>query len=82
VRSRARPHAGVRWSGSTRASRRSTTRGFADDGGREEIWVRTLAPLCFSFFSFLSSFLSFFFYRGHGKQPSPALVPLLWVFFF
>jgi hypothetical protein len=67
VRSRARPHAGERWSGSTRASRRSTTRGSADDGGREEIRVRTLAPLFFFPFSFPFFFLSFFFYPGHGE---------------
>jgi hypothetical protein len=67
TRSQARPHAGERWSGSTRASHRSTTHGSADDGGREEIRVRTLAPLCFSFFFFSFFFLSFFFYLGHGE---------------
>jgi hypothetical protein len=58
ARSRARPHTDERWSGSTRASRRSTTHVSAADGGREEIRVRNPIPLSLSFL-FLSSF-SFF----------------------
>jgi hypothetical protein len=72
VRSRARPHTDERWSGSTCAARRSTTRGSAADGGCEEIQVRNLL---------LPLFLSFVFFHSSSstpttdKQPIPALIP-------
>jgi hypothetical protein len=76
MRSRARPHADERWSGSTRSTRRSTTRGSAADGGREEIRVNPSSSLFFLFFSF-----PFYFFLSSStpateKQPSLALIPL------
>jgi hypothetical protein len=74
MRSRARPPADEQCSGSTRATRRSTIRGSAADGGTEEIRVNPTPPL------FFFPFLFFFFLSSSTpateKQPSPALMPL------